>query len=113
MAHLPMCQVNNERERNILGEKEDQIGREPIRWRRRRKQMEKKRKKMKKKKVSSWEIEREKKKTFDFWCSNGWKSIGRKLKLFYSTRATSRCCFILISVPNSIPKRRNYGCLAL
>ena len=22
-------------------------------------------------------------------------------------------CFILISVPNSIPKRRNYGCLAL
>ena len=32
-----MCQVNNERERNILGEEEDQIGREPIRWRRRRK----------------------------------------------------------------------------
>ena len=22
-------------------------------------------------------------------------------------------CFVLISVPNSIPKRRNYGCLAL
>ena len=32
-----MCQVNNERERNILGEEEDQIGREPIRWKRRRK----------------------------------------------------------------------------
>ena len=32
-----MCHVNNERERNILGEEEDQIGKEPIRWRRRRK----------------------------------------------------------------------------
>ena len=48
-----MCQVNNERERNILGEKEDQIGRETIRWRRRRKKKEKK--------VSSWETEKEKK----------------------------------------------------
>ena len=37
-----MCQVNNERERNILEEEEDQIGREPIRWRRRRKENEKK-----------------------------------------------------------------------
>ena len=32
---------NNERERNILGEEEDQIGREPIRWRRRIKEKEK------------------------------------------------------------------------
>ena len=23
------------------------------------------------------------------------------------------CCFVLIRMPNSIPKRRNYGCLAL
>ena len=37
-----MCQVNNERERNILREDEDQIGREPIRWRRRRKEEERK-----------------------------------------------------------------------
>ena len=73
-----MCQVNNERERDILGEEEDQIGREPIRWRRRRK-----------KKVNLWETEREKKKrTFDFRCSDGWKSIGQELKLVHVMRAT-------------------------
>ena len=27
----------------------------------------------------------------DFWCSDGQKSVGRELKLVYSTRATSRC----------------------
>ena len=27
----------------------------------------------------------------DFWCFDGRKSIGRELKLVYSTRATSRC----------------------
>ena len=48
-----MCQVNNERERNILGEEEDQMGREPIRWRRRRKEKEKKRKEKKRKKKKS------------------------------------------------------------
>ena len=43
-----MCQVNNERERNILREEEDQIGREPIRWRRRRKEKEKEKKEKRK-----------------------------------------------------------------
>ena len=38
-----MCQVNNERERNILREEEDQIGREPIRWRKKRKKRKRKR----------------------------------------------------------------------
>ena len=45
-----MCQVNNERERNILGEVEDQIGREPIWWRRRRKENEKEKKEGRKEK---------------------------------------------------------------
>ena len=45
-----MRQVNNERERNILREEEDQIGREPIRWRRRRKEKEKEKKEERKKK---------------------------------------------------------------
>ena len=39
-----MCQVNKKREKNILGEEEDQIGREPIRWRRRRKEKGKEKK---------------------------------------------------------------------
>ena len=45
-----MCQVNNERERNILREEEDQIGTEPIRWRKRRKEKEKEKKEERKKK---------------------------------------------------------------
>ena len=45
-----MCQVNNEKERNILREEEDQIGREPIQWRRRRKEKEKEKKEERKKK---------------------------------------------------------------
>ena len=50
-----MCQVNNERERNFLGEEKDQIGREPIRWRRRRKEKKKRKKtKMEKKKMRQW-----------------------------------------------------------
>ena len=54
-----MCQVNNERERNILGEEEDQIGREPIRCRRMRKEKEKEKKEERKEKEK--EKEREKK----------------------------------------------------
>ena len=50
-----MCQVNNERERNILGEEEDQISRKPIQWRRRRKEKKEERKEKEKEK------EREKK----------------------------------------------------
>ena len=57
-----MCQVNNERERNILREEEDQIGRESIRWRRRRKENEKEKKdkemRRKKKKNNTWERKR-------------------------------------------------------
>ena len=53
-----MCQVNNEREINILGEEEDQIGRDPIRWRRRRKEKEKENKEERKEK----EKEKEKRK---------------------------------------------------
>ena len=45
-----MCQVNNEKERNILGEEEDQIGREPVQWRRRRKEKEKEKKEERKEK---------------------------------------------------------------
>ena len=45
-----MCQVNNERERNILGEEEDQIGRELIRWRRKRKEKEREKKEERKEK---------------------------------------------------------------
>ena len=51
-----MCQVNNERERNILGEEKEPTGREPIWWRMRRRRKEKE-----KKKVGSWETERKKK----------------------------------------------------
>ena len=53
-----MYHVNNERERNILGEEEDQIGREPIRWRRRRKEKKKEKKEERKEK----EKEKEKQK---------------------------------------------------
>ena len=55
-----MRQVNNERERNILREEEDQIGKEPIRWRRRGKERGKKEKekRRKKKKNSAWERKR-------------------------------------------------------
>ena len=55
-----MCQVNNEREINILREEEDQIGREPIRWRRRRKENEKEKKeeRKKEKKNNVWERKR-------------------------------------------------------
>ena len=45
-----MCQVNNVKERNILREEEDQIGREPIQWRRRRKEKEKEKKEKRKRK---------------------------------------------------------------
>ena len=53
-----MCQVNNERERNILGEEKDQIGREPIWWRRRK---EKEKEKKEERKEKEKEKEREKK----------------------------------------------------
>ena len=37
-----------------------------------------------------------------------------EIKSTYShPRQRRQKCFVLISVPNSIPKRRNYGCLAL
>ena len=93
-----MCQVNNERERNILGEEEDQIGREPIRWRRRRKE----KKRRKKTKVEKKENEvvggktlhgekkekgREGKRRFSR-CSDGRSSIVRDLKLVHTMRAT-------------------------
>ena len=79
-----MCQVNNERERNILGEEEDQIGREPIRWRRRRKEKEKEKKEERKKKKKRREKKtmcgrekgkgREGKRRFSV-CSDGQSSI--------------------------------------
>ena len=53
-----MCQVINERERNILGEEEDQIGREPIRWRMRRKEKEKENKEERKKREKKKEIQK-------------------------------------------------------
>ena len=56
-----MCQVNNERERNILGEEEGQIGREPIWWRRRRKEKEKEKKEERKEKEKEKERERKRK----------------------------------------------------
>ena len=56
-----MCQVNNERERNVLGEEEDQMGRELIRWRR-RKEKEKKRKENEEKKSQFVENRKGKKK---------------------------------------------------
>ena len=103
-----MCQVNNERERNILGEEEDQIGREPIWWRRRRKKKgnkreknEKEKKKMKKEsgkknqalgKIKSWGREkkgkgREGEGRFSR-CFDGRTLIVRELKLVRATRAT-------------------------
>ena len=57
-----------------------------------RKRKEKKRKeKEEKKKSVRGKPKGKKKRAFDFLCYDGWKSIGRELKLLYSTRATSRC----------------------
>ena len=46
------------------------------------------------------------------WQSDRRNSLEQEGKLFYATRPT-RECFVLISMPNSIPKRRNYSRLAL
>ena len=54
-----------------------------------RKRKEKKRKEKKKSVCGKLKGEK-KKRAFNFRCYNGWKSIGRELKLFYLTRATSR-----------------------
>ena len=56
-----MCQVNNERERNILGEEEDLIGRELIRWRRKRKEKEREKKEERKEKKKEKEREEKRK----------------------------------------------------
>ena len=86
-----MRQINNERERNILREEEDQIGKEPIRWRRRGKERGKKEKEKRRKKKTVRGREkgkgREGKRRFS-WCSEGRSLIVRDLKLVHATRAT-------------------------
>ena len=88
-----MCQVNNEKERNILGEEEDQIGREPIRRRRRRRKKKSqfaRNRKEKKKKTVRWKEKgkgREGNRRFS-QCFNSRSSIVRELKLVHATRAT-------------------------
>ena len=73
-----MCLVNNERERNILGEEEYQIGREPIWWRRRRK--EKRERKERGKKEKEKENERKNKKEGECVRVRGKKNDGRRKK---------------------------------
>ena len=79
-----MCQVNNERERNILGEEEDQIGGEPIWWRRRRKEKEKKKRESQfvgTRKGNKKKRKEGKKKAFDFRCSDGKKVDRPRIKV--------------------------------
>ena len=73
-----MCQVNNERERNILGEEEYQIGREPIRWRRRRKEKRERKERGKKEKEKG--KERKNKKEEECVRVRGKRDGGRKKK---------------------------------
>ena len=103
-----MCQVNNEREINILGEEEDQIGRDPIRWRRRRKEKEKEKKEERQEKEKEKEKQkggrvreserkkrrREEKKRKgnntslrDFRRTDGRNASGQETKLVHTTRA--------------------------
>ena len=84
MAHLNPCVKSIIRGREISSEKrktklvENQFGGEGGEMKRR-------------KKKSVRGKPKGKKKTFDFRCSDCQKSISRELKLFHSTRATSRC----------------------